>query len=262
MSSLQGKPGGLSPEHAAQFQDPAVVRAYHHRVPYAPEIFERLRELAGVESPVVLDLGCGTGDISIGLATFAGRVDAVDVSAAMLEVARGRDVPRANVRWIQAPAESMPVSGPYDLVTAGQSLPWMDWPVVFAKLKSVLKKDCFLAIVGRDYQESAWWNKAFQALITRYSTNREYERYDLVTELEHRGLFAPRGRHKSAPISFSQSVDDLIEAFHSRNGFSRDRMGDSAALFDEAAASHLSQFADGKILDLGAVAHVTWGILP
>lgn len=136
MSANRSKPSGLSYEHASQFQDASMVHAYRHRVPYPAQTFDVLRELAGTPEPTVLDLGCGTGDVTVGLASFASRVDAIDVSAGMIAVATQRSLTRNNVQWLLGFVESAPVSGPYDLMTAGQSLPWMDRPVVFCQAKT------------------------------------------------------------------------------------------------------------------------------
>src|SRR5207249_11344890 len=94
------------------------------------EICELLRRLV-VEPRTILDAGCGTGELTIGLARFAARVDAVDPSAAMLREARrmrGADDPR--IRWIQGTAEAAPLDPPYGLVTAGVSIHWLDPDVV------------------------------------------------------------------------------------------------------------------------------------
>jgi SAM-dependent methyltransferase len=256
----RAKPTGLSPAHAAQFQDASIVRAYALRAPYPPQIFEILAELAGVASPAILDLGCGTGDLTVGLSAFAAAVDAVDPSANMIAAARTRPLPRGVVRWIEEAAETAPLAGPYDLVTAAESLHWMDWDVVFPRLQRVLKPGGFLAIVAREYVRRAWWDSAFQAIIDRHSTNREYERYDLIAELGARKLWKAAGHHNTRPIAFRQSVEELIGAFHSRNGFSTERMGDDQArAFDLAAADHLNRYAENGMLDLGSVGRVFWG---
>lgn len=256
------KPSGLSPELAAQFEDPSIVRAYPRRQPYPPETFDVLAELAGVAQPAILDLGCGTGDLTVGLAAFAATVDAVDSSAEMIAAAQARGAP-SNVRWLHAPAETAPVAGPYDLVTAGESLHWMDWDAVFAMIRRVVKPRAFVAIVDRDYAHRSWWDAGFQALIDRYSTNRAYQRYDLVAELVRRGLWAVAGDRQTSPIPFRQTVGELIEAFHSRNGFSRDRMAaDEARGFDRHAAGHLAKFAEDGAIELGAIARVVWGQIP
>ena len=89
------KPKHLAPEYGAQFQDPAIVAAYHHRPPYPPG--------SSLSWPVgprgagrVLDLGCGTGDVARPLAPLVARVDAVDISPPM--IAKGAACPAAIIR--------------------------------------------------------------------------------------------------------------------------------------------------------------------
>ncbi len=72
------KPRGLGREYGAQFGDPSVAAAYPSRPPYPPELFEILLGLIRDEPRVVLDLGCGTGDISRPLAPHVSPIDAAD----------------------------------------------------------------------------------------------------------------------------------------------------------------------------------------
>ncbi len=76
----------------------------------------------------VLDLGCGTGDLSIGAARRlkgSGQVTGLDFSEPMLEIARKRlkklDPEAARlVRFVARPAEDLPLGEPlYDLVLSG-----------------------------------------------------------------------------------------------------------------------------------------------
>ncbi|RIJ15014.1 class I SAM-dependent methyltransferase, partial [Clavibacter michiganensis subsp. insidiosus] len=70
--------------------DPRLVALYDGDNPDGPDHdFDRaLAEEVGARS--VLDLGCGTGMLTVSLATAGRRVVGVDPSAAMLDVARGR----------------------------------------------------------------------------------------------------------------------------------------------------------------------------
>src|SRR5688572_11670536 len=78
---MQPKPAHLGEAYAAQFSDPGIVAAYHHRPPYPAPTFPMLAGLIGSPPRVVLDAGCGTGDIARGLLPFVERIDAVDRSA-------------------------------------------------------------------------------------------------------------------------------------------------------------------------------------
>jgi len=64
------------------------------------------------------------------------RVDAVDMSPAMIECGRAMEGgDHRNLCWILGRAEDAPVNPPYALVTAGDSLQWMDWPVILRRIR-------------------------------------------------------------------------------------------------------------------------------
>src|SRR5216683_7144190 len=221
MPQMMPKPKHLGAEYASQFADPAVVAAYHHRPPYAPAVFPALRDMAIGEPRIVLDLGCGTGDIARPLAGVVDFVDAVDCSAAM--IARGQTLAggdAANLRWILGYAEDVPLPhSTYGLVTAGESLHWMDWARLMPRLASLLASGAYLAVVERSPRVRPAWFDEVQTLIERYTTNRDYQPYSLITELQQRGVFEQYGEESIAAVPFEQSFESYIESIHSRNGF-------------------------------------------
>lgn len=258
---MQPKPKHLGPDYAAQFQDAAVVAAYPTRPPYPAEVFEILAGLVTTEPRIALDVGCGTGDVARRLAPMLARLDAVDLSRRMIEYGMllpGGDAP--NLRWIVGAAENAPLEPPYALITAGESLHWMDWPVVMPRLANALAPDAYLAIVGRSEEPSPWSDDLLR-LIVRYTTNRDFQPYNLISELESRGLFTKSGERGTAPIPVEQSVDDYIESIHSRNGFSRDRMRpEDAAAFDAVVRELVTPYVRDGVLLLRVSAMVVWGV--
>src|SRR5829696_6445234 len=253
------KPKHLGPEYAAQFKDAGVVAAYHHRPPYPDEAFTVLLELLAGQPRTVLDVGCGTGEIARVLVEHVERVDAVDFSQGMIDKGRllpGGDNPRLN--WICASVEEAPLDGPYGLITAGASLHWMDWAVVFPRFKAALAPGAYLALVYEGTLPNPW-DRELQCIIDRYSTNRDYVPYNTLEELEQRQLFHKVGEHRAATVPFAQPVEAYIESFHARNGLSRDRMGDSALRFDEAVRAVVSGYSEADTVRLEVFATVTWG---
>lgn len=255
------KPAHLGPVYAAQFADPSVAAAYPHRPQYPAETFDILAGLVTAAPRAVLDAGCGTGDLARPLAARADRVDAVDPSAAMLTLGRtlpGGDAP--HLRWIHGTMEEAPLRPPYALITAGESLHWMDWAAVFPRFRAALAPAGYLAIVSRGSPDLPWWDDLLRT-IQRYSTNKEFQPYDLLVELDARSLFRVEGRRRTAPVPFRQSVDAYVESVHSRNGFSRDRMtAADADAFDAAARALVTPYAaDDGLLHMQVVGSVVWG---
>jgi ubiquinone/menaquinone biosynthesis C-methylase UbiE len=256
---MEPKPAHLSGDYPRQFSDPSVVAAYVHRAAYPAAVFGQLARLTAPSSRRVLDLGCGTGDIARPLVRLVERVDAVDISAPM--IALGKTLPggdAANLRWIEGPAEYAPLDPPYGLVTAGESLHWMQWSVVLPRIAGVLAPGGVLAIIER---KSVYpWDTALLELIVQHSTNRDFRPYSLVDELTRRSLFVPLGEFVSAPVASEQSFADFIESMHSANGFSRDRMSlDAAGEFDRSVAGVLARYADGDTVVRQTSAVVRWG---
>jgi SAM-dependent methyltransferase len=255
------KPGHLGRQYGDQFRDRSVVEAYRFRPPYPDELFHLLAGLISGSPKNVLDAGCGTGPITRGLVDRVDRVDAVDISAAMIE--EGKRLPGGNhprLRWIVGGMEDAAIEPPYALIVAGQSLHWMEWGVVMPRFVQSLAPGAYLAIVNLKVDSTPWHEDLLQA-IQRYSTNREFRPYDLVEELEMRHLFEKVGEKDTSWVPFTQPVGEYIEAMHSMNGLSRQRMlPHEAESFDEEARRILSPFATEGAVELQTAASIVWGL--
>jgi SAM-dependent methyltransferase len=262
--AIEPKPAHLGLAHGSQFQDANVVDAYRHRPPYPAETFAILAALLGDGPRVVLDAGCGTGDLALGLLQHVPgieRVDAVDLSPAMIAAGRARpggDDPR--LRWIVGGMETAPLDPPYGLVAAGESLHWMEWAVVLPCFRGALVPGGVLAIVSRRHLPAPW-DAGLAELIPHFTTNREFQPYDLVDELQSRGLFQLLGQRSTRPVRIRQPVEAFIELMHSRNGFSRARMApERAAEFDRRFATLLREAGCVEDVTYDVAGVVQWGL--
>jgi trans-aconitate methyltransferase len=258
---LTVKPAHLGPFYASQFQDSSVVAAYRYRPPFPIEVFDVLESLHAHRPTRVLELGCGTGDLTLGLLQRADRIDAIEPSAAMLAAARERiGLDAANVRWVPTRAEEAQLEGPYTLAAGAESLHWMDWAAVLPKVAASLADGAFLALVERATAATAW-DGELRELVQTFSTSQDYRPCDLVAELADRGLFRESGRRTTASSPFVQSIENHVESMHSRNGFSRDRMAaDAATEFDRLYRELLERHSPGGMVTLAVSATVVWGV--
>ena len=255
------KPKHLGPEYADQFKDRSVAGAYVNYPPYSDEVFEVLDGLIHDEPRVVLDIGCGTGDVARPLAPLVDRVDAVDQSTAMIEIGRSRPGGgQQNIRWVCQGAEDFSYDTRYSLIVAGASLHWMDWYVVLPRMAEALSDRGCLAIVGGRGMEAAPWIGDLNKIIPRYSTNQDFAPYHLVDELECRKLFTVAGSERTARQQCSMTVDRYVELFHARNGFSRERMDPrSASEFDAHVREIVAPYAVRNTLTFDVTTKITWG---
>jgi len=242
------------------FQDADVARNYRHRQPYPAEIFEILRGLV-VEPRTVLDAGCGTGALTIGLAQFAERVDAVDPSPAMLREARQRPgADSERIRWIQGTAETAPIDSPYGLVTAGVSIHWMDPDIVMPRFGAALAPGGRLAIVDMDssYGEQKWRGEFLDLIRALSPITHHVDKVELVRSLETSGHFVREGERGAAPVTVEQSVDDYMAMLASTSSLSRTTLGLRADDFDRRAREIFARHGMTSVR-ADVVSGVTWG---
>jgi SAM-dependent methyltransferase len=262
------KPDHLSGEYGAWFKDPLLAAAYPARPPYPDGVIHLLTTLIGNTSGVVLDVGCGTGELSRRLSPSVERVDAVDFSEAMLALARqlpGGDA--RNIRWTLGAVENVALTAPYDLVTAGECLHWMDLEVVMSRFAQVLSPNGSLAVIDRNWDTDARVWQRILPIIERYSPVWNYQPFDLIEHLRAQGLFEVDGQQRFGPDPWRPTIDEYLECRHSQRGLSRTHMGPAAtASFDAEAAQTLDELVETGVivrhegrLELGVSARVTWG---
>ena len=257
---MMPKPAHLGSRYASQFADPSVVAAYNLRPPYPDETFRILESLVDGDAGVVLDIGCGTGELARPLARTMKHVDALDPSPGLIE--KGPTLPggrAANIQWLLGSAEEAALDGPYSLIVAGASLHWTKWDVVLPRCRRLLASPGVMALV-EDREIPNPWDNDLHALVRQFSTNREYQPFDLVAELEARSLFRRLGEQETSPVVFDQTLDEYVESFHARNGFSRDRMSPgNAHEFDRGVKQIVEPFCQGGIVRRQIYAAVVWG---
>ena len=148
----------LMPDRTAY--DPALfagTASYYrrYRSHYPSETFAYLRERFQLGPKVrVLDLGCGTGRLTIPLAQLGCDVTGMDPDPAMLEEARvevaSSLIPRtAPLTWLVGSSWDLsPSLGSFHLVVMGQSFHWMDRDATVAALEPLIDPDGGIALIA------------------------------------------------------------------------------------------------------------------
>ncbi|GAB3739317.1 class I SAM-dependent methyltransferase [Microlunatus parietis] len=125
----------------------AAERYDRTRPSYPGVMLDRLAELGGLApGDRVLEIGCGTGQLTRSLVARGYRVTAVELSEDLAAVAR-RNVPEAEV--ITGDFEQWPLPDePFAAVAAATSFHWIDPAVQFTKTAAALRPGGALAIIG------------------------------------------------------------------------------------------------------------------
>ena len=108
----------------------------------------------------VLDVGCGTGAITAGIARVVGaqgRVVGVDRDEGLLELAREAHWECSNLQFEQGDVTSLPYRAQFDVVTAARTLQWISDPrLAISKMKDTAKRGGLLVILDYNHTKSEW----------------------------------------------------------------------------------------------------------
>lgn len=158
------------------FQTTALYYAQFRR-PYPARLIEALvHDLHLVSGSNVVDLGCGTGELAIPLATFGVRILAIDPEPEMLakgfaKVAASPDT-KTPIHWCVGDDSAIADcvrSRSIDACVMGQSFHWMNRVQLLDQLNSIVRSDGGIAIVSGG--ESVWsdqqngWSEVVRDLV-------------------------------------------------------------------------------------------------
>lgn len=258
---MSEQPSIFNRANGAAFDDADVAAAYIHRPDYPAELYRKILALQPGRRRA-LDLGCGPGKIAIRLADDFAAVDAIDPSAPMLDVARTLGAARTNIDWRLGMAESAPLTGPYDLVTAGASLHWMEHSIVFPRLFEAMAPGGLVAVISGDEAPLRAWDGLWERFLTdwlrRVGQTPDWSGRKVVAAL-HEPWMDILGR-ESVIHTVRQTPADFAAAQHARATWTRSRMGEGvAAEFDEDLCKRLKPFENDGLVSFEVTCSVVWG---
>lgn len=136
---------------------------------YPPPVLDALQAVFGLSvADIVLDLGCGTGQLALPLASRVRSVIGMDPEPDMLRLAREDAVGQGvrNVVWVLGADTDVPALGALlgerslGMTVVGQALHWMQHEELFRVLTPLLRSGGGIAVVANGtplwLQDSAW----------------------------------------------------------------------------------------------------------
>ena len=213
----------------AEFNDPVLVAVYDAECTWGAED-DFYVGLAG-ERPRsrVVDLGCGTGRLALGLAAAGHEVTGVDPSVASLEAAHAKPGAYA-VEWIHGFASDLR-SGAFDLalMTSHVGQFFIDeaaWDTALADLARAVVIGGRLAFESRDPDARGWemWNPIDSARVVRLPFGEVHIETDVlrvegpVVQFVHRYVL-PDGARRTSETTLAFRSKEAICAALVRAGF-------------------------------------------
>ncbi len=143
------------------------------RRPYPKETFNFVAAYAGVDNPMILDMGCGTGISTRQLAAY-GKVTGCDPDPRMLRAAKKHKKINGE-KYIVGTAECIPCKdSSVDAVTAFAAFHWFDNAKALGEIMRVLRPGGVFCVVNKTGLKS--WGNGYRGAIIK-TIGREIARF-------------------------------------------------------------------------------------
>jgi SAM-dependent methyltransferase len=174
--------------------DEIATRYERSRPGYPARVMEFVAATAGLgPGAAVLEAGCGTGQLTEGLARPGIQLTAIDVGPAMVAAARQR-LAGAEVQFRVTTFEELEAAdASFDLVVSGAAFHWIDPEVAFSKSARLLRPGGWLALLGTEESYDDPLGAALDGLwVTHGDTGGAWDRRPSDPEtIAATGLFGP-----------------------------------------------------------------------
>ncbi|WP_456271070.1 class I SAM-dependent methyltransferase [Bacillus sp. AK031] len=236
-------------KHEQLFTGTALFYA-KYRHPYPKELFDKIIDVYEPDSTgMLLDIGCGTGEIAVPLAPNFKNVMGLDINSGMLSAAasRAEEALVSNIAWRLAAAEELDnLPGDFDLITAGNSFHWMDRADVLRKSYQKLKDGGGMAILagGSVWSgDSEWQNKTVEVIQRYLGVDRRAGNGTYLNEKRHEEYIAESAfflaEEYEVSSKITRTIEDIIGYLFSTSFSKADLFGDRVNEFQEELAEEL-----------------------
>jgi ubiquinone/menaquinone biosynthesis C-methylase UbiE len=136
---------------------------------YPAEIVDAVCAIAGIGPGAgVLEVGCGTGQLTRQLAGRSFELTAIDIGPAMIAAAR-RNVADPMARFHVCAFEQFAGHGPFDLIVSATAFHWVDPGIGLAKAARLLRPGGWLALLSTEERYPEPLRTALRELWATYS---------------------------------------------------------------------------------------------
>lgn len=157
MSQVASEWDALAPRRAEQLHDEVDISFFYILVP----TIERL--MTHFDRTNVLDIGCGTGELTVKMAAKCSNISGIDISPVSIELARRSAAAVSNVAFYVSSAPSLASTG-VTFTAAYANMSLMDMPDFERDIEAVSKMlrpgSLFVATITHPFFWPVYWNYA------------------------------------------------------------------------------------------------------
>jgi ubiquinone/menaquinone biosynthesis C-methylase UbiE len=160
----------------------------------------------------VMDVGCGSGAITQGIAQRIGdqgRVIGLDTSEHLIGAAQEKNSHLANLSFEQGDVFTYVTTEKFDLITSARTLQWLDQPqLAISKMKSLLNQGGCMSILDYNHEKIEWEPALPESMVHFY---KEF-------------------LHWRTDAGFDNQIADELGALLSKSGLNDIRISDESEL--------------------------------
>ena len=182
---------------------------YKYRTPYVPQIFETIcKELNITKETILMDVGCGRGEVANILSKYAGKIYAVDGSQEMIDLAIKNN--NINYQVIDLNSENPFISKKVDHLFFGRSIHWFPAESLKRFSSDLLADDGKVVVCSTQWSPVGEWGQVYFQTKQKFSPKNQSAIHDFTgrVNLIEAG-FAPIKR-LAIDVNLSASIDFMI----------------------------------------------------
>ena len=201
-----------------------LAQGYLKRPDYAPDALRRIFQLAGLRADDrVCDIGAGVAHLTIPLAEFGCRVDAVEPNDTMRALGQRRTAQFPGVSWYEGTGEETGrPAGAYDFVSFGSSFNVCDRARALVETHRLLKPGKWFVCLWNHRKLTDPVQQAIENIIKTAIPGYDYgtRREDQTEIIRASGLFTDITPLKGE-VSHVQTPAEIVEAWRSHSTLHR-----------------------------------------
>jgi ubiquinone/menaquinone biosynthesis C-methylase UbiE len=206
----------------------------------------------------LLDLGCGTGELSIPLSKYFGDVIAMDPDQQMLNIGhkKATNLNIGNIKWQKGSSKTISgLKGGFRLVCMGQSFHWMDQESTILALYELLMPNGGIVIIGSEPTQQndliTQKNIIVKNLINKYlgPGRRAGHKLYLPPDKKYYKVLADANfvdiEEKVYKIKVAQNIDEIVGQLFSMSWAAKKHFNEHALEFENELKDELSRISNG-----------------
>ncbi len=216
-----------------------------YRPPYPASLIRFLVQTLALDGTgKLLDLGCGTGQLTLRLSDWFEQITGVDQEKEMIDEARRlQEIQRVtNVNWLIGDLESPSISfdSPFHAVVIAKAFHWMDRRKTLERLYPLLENGGSVAIVDPTFPapEKYAWQTQMEQIVRKWygSARRAGNATYQHPEISHQEILLQSPfrleNHTLPSYTHHWTVESLLGNLYSTSYGSRHYLGDDRGVFE------------------------------